>query len=380
MGASPGRRGNWGEAVSVNLAVDLHAPEIQGGVNAVGVAKSPNNGLIPLTPSQQFVRVSVPQIVDNSYSSVFGNVAKVEMFLDTQGANGAGIPMTASDGLFNDQAEGAYGNIPLSTVRQMTDGDHTIWVHARDNAGNWSDWASGTLTVDKTAPAIASLSITPSPAVGAATLTVNASVTEALTGVTAAEWFIGATPGGRDRDAAGLAQRHRPQPVRRDRDDQCRRPRRGHLRDPGAVPGRSRELGHDQHGVGQRDARALLLDGGQHSPAECRQSRGQLRHLPVERVWPLTVIDASTAPYGVPGPPNVDGFDRVDDTHFYMSFSPNNTNLPGLSGVRDEDVVYYDNGTWSMFFDGSAHGLTAGGQDLDAINVSADGTLLSSRR
>ncbi len=368
--------GNWGEAVTVNLAVDLHAPEIQGGVNAVEVAKSPNNGRIPLTPSQQFVRVSVPQIVDNVYFDVSGTVAKVEMFLDTQGTNGAGIPMTASDGLFNDQAEGAYGNIPLSTVRQMTDGEHDIWVHARDNAGNWGDWAKGTLLVDKTAPAIASLSITPSPAVGAATLTVNASVTEALTGVTAAEWFIGATPAVGTGTPLGSLSATGPSPY--------------------AVTG---TISAADLGEGTFAIRVRFQDGAGNwgttstvsvtvTPALYYSTVGNTSPPSVSGsadnsdiyLWNGSghsrVIDASTAPYGVPGPPNVDGFDRVDDTHFYMSFSPNNTNLPGLSGVRDEDVVYYDNGTWSMFFDGSAHGLTAGGQDLDAINVSADGTLL----
>ena len=31
--------------------------------------------------------------------------------------------------------------------------------------------------------------------------------------------------------------------------------------------------------------------------------------------------------------------------------------MPGLGTVQDEDVVYYNAGTWSVFFDGSAHGL-----------------------
>ena len=77
-------------------------------------------------------------------------------------------------------------------------------------------------------------------------------------------------------------------------------------------------------------------------------------------------IDVSAAPYNVPGGANVDGFARVDATHFYASFNGGVT-LPGLGGVADEDVVYFDNGTWRLWFDGSANGV--GGTDLDAVSV-----------
>ena len=82
------------------------------------------------------------------------------------------------------------------------------------------------------------------------------------------------------------------------------------------------------------------------------------------------VIDAAGGgSLGLPGGANVDGFDWVDATHFYMSFSGANTTVPGLGAVQDEDVVYYNNGVWSVFFDGTAQGLTNGGQNLDAINI-----------
>jgi hypothetical protein len=80
------------------------------------------------------------------------------------------------------------------------------------------------------------------------------------------------------------------------------------------------------------------------------------------------VVDASAAPYSLPSGANVDGFDRVDATHFYMSFSANSTTVPGLGTVADEDVVYYNNGTWSLFFDGSVNGLTSSNFDLDATS------------
>jgi hypothetical protein len=82
------------------------------------------------------------------------------------------------------------------------------------------------------------------------------------------------------------------------------------------------------------------------------------------------VIDASVAPYTLPNSANVDGFVRVDDTHFYLSFGSANTTVPGLGTVQDEDVVFYNAGTWSVYFDGTAHGLGGDGNlQLDAFDL-----------
>ncbi len=79
-------------------------------------------------------------------------------------------------------------------------------------------------------------------------------------------------------------------------------------------------------------------------------------------------FDASAAPALIPAGADVDGFDRVDNTHFYVSFEANTT-LPGVGAVQDEDVVFYNNGVWSVYFDGTARGLTDPGEDLDAISI-----------
>ncbi|MBK9055335.1 MAG: multicopper oxidase domain-containing protein [Chloroflexi bacterium] len=78
------------------------------------------------------------------------------------------------------------------------------------------------------------------------------------------------------------------------------------------------------------------------------------------------LFDASVA--GLPGNANVDGMVIVDATHFYLSFTADVV-LPGLGAVQDEDVVYCDNGVWSVYFDGTALGLTNAGHDLDAISL-----------
>ncbi len=68
---------------------------------------------------------------------------------------------------------------------------------------------------------------------------------------------------------------------------------------------------------------------------------------------------------------NVDGLQMVDADTFYVSFSNTTRTVTGVGTVEDVDVVLYDNGVWSLYFDGSAQGLAAGtGADLDAISVS----------
>ena len=80
------------------------------------------------------------------------------------------------------------------------------------------------------------------------------------------------------------------------------------------------------------------------------------------------VVDASQAPYTMPNS-NVDGLRFIDATHFYLSFSPTNTALPGLGNVQDEDVVAYNAGRWSVYFNGTAHGLTNNRSDIDAFDL-----------
>ena len=80
------------------------------------------------------------------------------------------------------------------------------------------------------------------------------------------------------------------------------------------------------------------------------------------RVWDATAAGLATGA-------NVDGLQVTDATHFYLSFSSTTTAVPVLGNVQDEDVVYFNAGTWSVYFDGTAAGLTDGDEDLDAIDV-----------
>jgi VCBS repeat-containing protein len=67
---------------------------------------------------------------------------------------------------------------------------------------------------------------------------------------------------------------------------------------------------------------------------------------------------------------NIDGLQMVDGDTFYVSFSNDElTTVPGIAAVQDEDVLLYDAGTWSLYFDGTAQGLTTADHDIDAISV-----------
>ncbi len=70
----------------------------------------------------------------------------------------------------------------------------------------------------------------------------------------------------------------------------------------------------------------------------------------------------------MPAAPRSTGRSCVDATHFYLSFAAN-TSLPGLGPVEDEDIVAFADGTWSVWFNGTAHGLAAAGQDIDAFSL-----------
>ena len=107
---------------------------------------------------------------------------------------------------------------------------------------------------------------------------------------------------------------------------------------------------------------------GQHQPDRRGRHRRRRRRLPLgrDRVHRVTV-DVSATPYAAARPAaNVDGLDRIDDTHFYAVVQRHVTiPVPGRTWPSDEDVVYYNDGTWSLFFDGSATGWAAHGPRRD---------------
>ena len=61
--------------------------------------------------------------------------------------------MEAADGAIHGTTENVYLDIPLATVRQLTDGRHTISVQGQGRGRQLGPCSGGTLNVDKTGPA-----------------------------------------------------------------------------------------------------------------------------------------------------------------------------------------------------------------------------------
>lgn len=72
------------------------------------------------------------------------NIAAAEYFIDTLGANGAGTLMSAVDGAFNSPVENVTASVDMSA---QPAGNHTLYVHGRDAAGNWGAAGSVVVTV-----------------------------------------------------------------------------------------------------------------------------------------------------------------------------------------------------------------------------------------
>ena len=352
--------GNWGDPVTVNLVVDMTGPTTSG----VSVSPSPNNGTQPVNSSTPAVRVSATTLSDPISSSVNSPISRAEIFIGSVTGDGSGIAMMPSDGVFNDPSEGGYADIPLPTVRALTNGSYTIYVHARDAAGNWGPVVTTTLVVNKVQPAITALTVTPNGALRAAPVTLAARATDTTSNVTRGEWFTGADPG---------AGNGTPMTVR------------------GSGPWRLSaqiDVSTWDDGVHTLNVRARNAAGEWGSTrSTVLDMRGPLHFSTVGNVNPPGVggtaddadiygwdsgaftreWDATRA--GLPRGARVDGFDRVDDSHFYLSFSNRVTKVPGLGRVQDEDVVLYDDGVWRLFFDGTAAGLKGSKRDVDAISV-----------
>ena len=208
--------GNWGAFATITLAVTSGGPT----TSNVSAAPNPNNGMLPLNSSNPSVRVTA------TVASQTAAVSGAEGFIDTVGTDGTGFPFIAGDGAWNGGTESVYADVPLTTVNQLSTGNHTIHVHGRDAAGNWGATATTILVIDRTPPSFTNASLAPTTAVigeaviltvtggadvaggqywidGSATPPANAT---AFTGTTAA---LTATTGGvhtvyvRVRDAAG---------------------------------------------------------------------------------------------------------------------------------------------------------------------------------
>jgi parallel beta-helix repeat protein len=76
-----------------------------------------------------------------------GNITYAEWLISSTYpgiANGVGEPMNSSDGAFDEVVEAVTAVLDIS---DFSKGDYTIWVHGKDEADNWCDWANVSFTI-----------------------------------------------------------------------------------------------------------------------------------------------------------------------------------------------------------------------------------------
>ena len=179
-------QGNWGTTATVNLIVDKAGPVTSG----VSASPAVTNGVVGYNSSVSAVRISATATDGPS------NVAALEGFIDSVGANGTGFVFFPVDSGFNSTVEAAYADIPLTSLPGLGLGSHNVYVHAKDSVGNWGANATAvTFTFDNVGPAVSGVTLTP-PATNNQAVTLHASASDVATGnsnVAAAEYFIDAT-------------------------------------------------------------------------------------------------------------------------------------------------------------------------------------------
>jgi hypothetical protein len=466
--------GNWGAFATIDLIVDMSGPT----TSNVDALPNPNNGQQGINSTSPVVRVTA------DFADTLVNLSEAEGFIDTVGADGTGFIFTANDGTFNSLSEGGYADIPLTTINLLSSGNHTIYVHAKDVAGNWGATSSVILLIDKTAPSISAVSATPNPTAGATSVTLSAVAADTQTNVIAAEWFTGADPGVgngtamtlsgsgpwnlsatidvatwingsytlnvRAKDAAGnwsttgntnlvvdeavpviSAVSAAPNPTAGATSVTLSATATGVGNDvtaaewfTGADPGVGNGTAMTLSGAGPWSLSATIdvtawVNGDYTLNVRARDVIGNWSAtdstiLTVDAVPPIELLNFSTSgilelpgvdgPYdnadiyswdgatfarvldasgagsvGLPGAANVDAVVVVDADTIYLSFNGNDTNVPTIGNVQDVDIILYDAGAWSFYFDGSDVGLADGtGEDVDAFEILPGGDLIFS--
>lgn len=186
------------------IIVDRTAPA----TSLASVSPNPNDGTMAFPGINSYldvVRITAT-VTDPTVVGTPSGVGQVEGFIDDGllalpldvADYGTGFLFAAADGVFDELVEEVYADIPLASVASMTPGDHEIWIHGQDRAGNWESFAAAgntTITVLAGAPQVAAYTM--APTVGDP-LTVEIGVTAGSFGVgvtiTGFEYSIGAAP------------------------------------------------------------------------------------------------------------------------------------------------------------------------------------------
>ncbi len=172
--------GNWGAYANITFIVDKAGPATSG----VTASPNPNNGSTPYNTSTPAVRVFA------SFSDGASNIVTAEGFLEALGATGTGFVFIASDGSFNSPTEDGFSDIPLAVIAGLTAGNHPIYVHAKDAAGNWGAISTMTLVIDNIPPTLSSITLADANPTNAASVNFLVTFSESVNGLASTNFTL----------------------------------------------------------------------------------------------------------------------------------------------------------------------------------------------
>ena len=183
--------GNWGALGTITLKVDKTGP----GTSGVSTTPNPTNGTfgVQVSSGGGFYQRIDATIADPTAGGVNSNIVAAEYFIDTVGANGTGGAMFAVSGTYNGPNVPVYGAAELYAIAALAPGNHTIFVHGKDAAGNWGPTASTILVIDKTAPVATSITRVGATPTNATSVQFLVTFSENVIGVTSSNFTLAAT-------------------------------------------------------------------------------------------------------------------------------------------------------------------------------------------
>lgn len=159
-----------------------------GGAPSTGDGPVTSNVALSENPSTGATDVTLS--ADISDAATGGQtVDAAEYFVDTLGANGAGTPITIATPATTVSVNATLTSAFLAT---LASGNHTFYVHGRDDLGNWGAVSSVVLNLDTAGPTTSGITLAPNP-VGSGAVTIQATGSDTATGganVDMAEYFI----------------------------------------------------------------------------------------------------------------------------------------------------------------------------------------------
>ncbi len=106
------------------------------GVDTIGPLVTAKNAYPDTTQGAHFCLVSG---TISDVTTGLSSIAAAELFIDSTGANGTGVPFSVTDSVWDEIIEDVYRNIDISS---FSIGDHWIYLHGYDAADNWGAFDS----------------------------------------------------------------------------------------------------------------------------------------------------------------------------------------------------------------------------------------------